>query len=159
MGMAGARIGLTRKESYVLASLSRDGELLARMFKVFGVNAIRGSSSRKGASGLMELKKKVLNNANVGLAVDGPRGPRFKAKPGVIMLAKATGATVFPVACRCSKRIVTGSWDKTEIPLPFSTCTFFLGEPFTVPPSLTNEQLVGLNQQLEETLKHLKSDK
>lgn len=156
--LVGAKIGLAKeKKFYVLASQSRDGELLARTVKRLGVDSVRGSSSRGGAEGLRQLKEKLLEKANVAIAVDGPLGPRQVVKSGVIMLARASGAPIFPVAIKLSKKIVAGSWDRTEIPLPFCRAQVNLAPPITIPSNISPAQLEEFRQQLQATLLQLKN--
>src|SRR6185369_6935316 len=83
---------------------------------------------------------------------DGPRGPCEEAKPGVVHLAKATGAPIFPVSYAASRCIRLGSWDRMMIPLPFSRVTFAVEEAIRVPRRAQPEELEGLRQQLQERL-------
>ena len=157
IAMASYRENLYRKGAYVLASRSRDGELLARVANVFGITSIRGSSSRGGTRWFLQLKEKIENNKFVGIAVDGPRGPRFVAKSGVILLAKTTGAPIYPIACRLSKKFVANSWDRTESPLPGSSCLVNIGNPLYIPSTTSSDELAQYTHQLETTLKNLKT--
>lgn len=153
---AGQHLGFTRKDTYFLSSTSRDGELLSRVAAHFGVKSVKGSSTRGGARGLLDLKGKVSNGANVAIAVDGPLGPPLKAKSGVILLAKSTSIPVYPVAFHLSRKIVLNSWDKTEIPKPFSRCHVKLGEPIHIPPTLSPEEIEAHTNSLEKILLELK---
>ena len=152
----GRRLGFTHKDTYFLSSTSRDGELLSRVTEHFGVKSVKGSSTRAGARGLLELKDKVMNGANVAIAVDGPLGPRFKAKSGVILLAKVTGVPVYPVAFHLSRKIVLHSWDKTEVPRPFSRCHVTLGKPIHIPSTLSPQEIEAHTDSLEKILADLK---
>lgn len=155
--LAVAKGGFFREKNwYVLASQSRDGELLARTVKRFGVEAVRGSSSSGGARSLLQLKEKLMKRESVAIAVDGPRGPRHIAKGGVIMLARSAGVPIYPVAFQITKKWTINSWDKTEIPLPFSAVRVNLGEPFFLPEKLSAEELEEYRQRLESELKRLK---
>lgn len=155
--MAGAKgVFFREKHWYVLASQSRDGELLARTVKRFGVEAVRGSSSRGGARSLLQLKEKLMNRGSAAIAVDGPRGPRQIAKGGVIMLARSAGIPIYPVAFQLTKKWIINSWDRTEIPLPFSAVRVNLGEPLFLPEKLSAVELEEYRQRLESELKRLK---
>jgi lysophospholipid acyltransferase (LPLAT)-like uncharacterized protein len=105
---------------HVLASRSRDGDLLARFVRHFGLDVVRGSSSRGGASALRHLVRIVHAGHGVAVAPDGPRGPRERVQPGIIALAHHTGAPLVPVAFVARPVWRLGSWDRFEVPLPFA---------------------------------------
>ncbi len=90
--------------AYVLVSQHRDGELIAKIAKRFGIRAVRGSSTRGGAAALRELIRVGRTGADLAVTPDGPKGPRYVAKPGVVQLAKATGLPIVPVTFSCSKK-------------------------------------------------------
>lgn len=105
----------------VLVSRSRDGEMIARTMTLSGINAARGSSSRGGAAAAKELIEELAAGRRVGITPDGPKGPARKVKPGVVALARLSGAPILPLACATSRRLVLRkSWDKFHVPLPFS---------------------------------------
>ncbi|HEX6278746.1 MAG TPA: lysophospholipid acyltransferase family protein [Pyrinomonadaceae bacterium] len=119
----------------VLSSLSMDGEYTARFITRFGFGAIRGSSSRRSVQGLVEMIR-LMRDANLPMAfaVDGPRGPRREAKKGPVMLAKKTGNPILPFVIECSSYWqVNKSWDRLQIPKPFSKARVFFAEPIYVP--------------------------
>jgi hypothetical protein len=102
----------------------------------------------------------MKKNNNAAIAVDGPRGPYHKAKPGIILLAKKTGAVILPYAIQCNKKIIfKKSWDKSEIPLPFSTVNAIFSEPMTISPDASKEDMEKWNTKLEEILNKLKENK
>ncbi|MDR1487382.1 MAG: lysophospholipid acyltransferase family protein [Deltaproteobacteria bacterium] len=108
-------------KAVVMASRSKDGEILARVVQKWGYGVTRGSSSRGAVAALLALKRALLNGQNVVLAVDGPRGPRHLAKSGAFWLAAKTGAPIYPVAAASSRSLVfKKSWSKSRLPLPFS---------------------------------------
>jgi hypothetical protein len=114
----------------ILMSESRDGESLARAAGALGYRIVRGSSSRRGAAGLLALIKAVREGHSAVLTVDGPRGPRGVCKPGIVRLAQKTGAPLFPVGVATSRRFVfEKSWSKTYLPLPFGRQVILLGDP------------------------------
>jgi hypothetical protein len=116
----------------VLASLSRDGELVARWVTRFGLPVTRGSSSRGGAAALRELAAAVRAGEDVAVVPDGPRGPRERLQPGVVALAALTGAPVVPLgfAARPARRL--HSWDRFVVPLPFARAAVVFGKPSRV---------------------------
>lgn len=117
----------------VLVSRSRDGELVARFIRRFGLDAVRGSSSRGGVAAARALVSRIEHGEDVAVIPDGPRGPRCRLRPGVVALAALTGAPIVPlgVAARPARRL--GSWDEFMIPLPFARCALVLGAPVAIP--------------------------
>ena len=77
---------------------------------------------------------------NAALTVDGPRGPRHEVKPGMVMIAQKSGGYVLPVGVACSHKLTVNSWDKTEIPLPFSRVIMHSGRPFIIGASASVEE-------------------
>lgn len=116
----------------VLTSHSRDGELMSRFATRFGLDAVRGSSSRGGAAALRALAGALRAGADVAVVPDGPRGPRCHVQPGIVVLARLTGAPIVPLAfaARPARRLRT--WDEFLIPLPFARSALVLGSPLTV---------------------------
>jgi lysophospholipid acyltransferase (LPLAT)-like uncharacterized protein len=114
-----------------LVSLSRDGSLQARALRLLGLEILRGSSSRGGARGLKASLDWLAAGGDLALAVDGPRGPAGRAKPGVIYLAERSRASIVPVACSASRaRRLAGAWDSFLLPMPFATVPIHSGPPY-----------------------------
>jgi len=113
----------------VLTSASRDGELLAGIVRRFGLGAVRGSSSRRGAAALRELSAELDSGADVIITPDGPRGPRYTLSPGIIFLAQKTGLPLMRVQVDYERYWELKSWDRFRIPKPFSKLTVTL-HPF-----------------------------
>ncbi|MCK9464127.1 MAG: DUF374 domain-containing protein [Proteobacteria bacterium] len=112
----------------VLASRSRDGALQARILARLGFDVHRGSSSRGGASGLMSLVRAVRGGADAAFAVDGPRGPVRRAKPGAVLAARAAGAAIVPITVRASRQwVFTEAWDGYALPKPFAAVEIVRG--------------------------------
>jgi hypothetical protein len=111
----------------VLASRSRDGELVAAFVRRFGMDVVRGSSSRGGAAALRELARAVQAGQDVAVVPDGPRGPSCRAQGGIVSLAATTGAPIVPlgVAARPARRL--RSWDRFMVPAPFARCAVVFG--------------------------------
>lgn len=116
----------------VLISRSRDGELMAGLVQRFGFTVVRGSSSRGGASGLRALARALAEGHSVVVVPDGPRGPSESVKPGVVALARLSGAPVVPLALAASAEWRTRSWDGFRVPKPFARCVVRFGEPVRV---------------------------
>lgn len=117
-----------RKRTRVLTSISRDGESAARYIRQFGIESIRGSSSRGGFKALVQLKRALSDGAHVFLTPDGPRGPRYSVQPGPVLLARKTGAAVVPVCLNASRYWELHGWDRTQIAKPFSSLELVIGD-------------------------------
>lgn len=136
-----------------MVSTSADGELMDRILHRFGFVTSRGSSTRGGTRALVGLLKLARTGRNPVVAVDGPKGPLHKAKPGVFEISKKTGSRIFPGGIATSKRFVfKKSWNKTYLPLPFAKVTLFWGKPLEVPNKDTDSRDQRLAQSLESAL-------
>ena len=118
-----------RRKTAGLASYSRDGEYAARLLQVYGMKAVRGSTSRGGYRALARLKQTIEAGNAVAITPDGPRGPRYEAQQGAVILAIKTGAPIVPISINAPRRWELKGWDKTQIPKPFSRVHLHIGEP------------------------------
>lgn len=119
----------------ILVSHSRDGSALSRAFDVLGHQAVRGSSSRGGAGGLLTMKRSLESGRNVAFAADGPRGPRLVAKPGPAYLAAKTGRPVAPLGAASTLAYTfKRSWNRTRLPLPGARMVIAFGPLLYLPP-------------------------
>lgn len=141
-----------------LISASKDGALLAATLEQFDVQAVRGSSSRRGAQALVELTSSLEHGVNVAITPDGPRGPVYRVQPGVAALAQLTGATVIPATYHASRKLTLQSWDRFQIPLPFARCDITLGQPLTCPRDATDAQRDEFCARLESALRSITRD-
>jgi len=137
-----------------LTSQSFDGEYIARFLQRFGFGTIRGSSTRGGAKGLVEMIRQMKHGIAMGFTVDGPKGPPYKAKPGPLLLAKKTGNPVIPFIVQPLRYRTAGSWDRLQIPLPFTNAKVIFGDPIFVPENSSEidlaERLAELQRSLDE---------
>ena len=124
------------RRSVTLTSASRDGDMVARAMAVFGLGAIRGSSSRRGVAALVGLKRALRDGCDVCLTPDGPRGPRYQLQAGVIKLAQASGAAIVPVNVRFGSAWRLKTWDRFVIPKPFSRVEVTFGAAIALPRDL-----------------------
>jgi len=114
----------------IMTSFSRDGELQTSIFSKFGYYVVRGSAARGGAAATLRMLREIDEKRDIAFAVDGPRGPLYKSKPGVIYLARKTGRAVVPVGTAVKRKIVfSRAWDKYIVPFPFNRCVIACGEP------------------------------
>ncbi len=117
----------------VLSSLSKDGTLMARTLELLGYKVFRGSSSKGGARGLIGLIKAVKEGSQSALAVDGPKGPIYEVKPGIVELALRTGRPIVPLRTRCDRAwYIPRAWNKSYLPKPFARVEVEYGEPFDI---------------------------
>jgi lysophospholipid acyltransferase (LPLAT)-like uncharacterized protein len=141
-----------------MVSASKDGGFLAAILECFGVQPVRGSSSRRGAQALLELTTWAERGHDLAITPDGPRGPRCVVQDGIMSLAQVTGLQIFPCSYHVSWKICLKSWDRFQIPLPFAKCDMTLGQPISVPREATDEEREKLRQQLERSLVELSKD-
>jgi len=125
----------------VITSQSKDGEYIARFIQRLGYGAIRGSSTRGGVGALVEMIKAMRNGDAAGFTVDGPKGPRYEAKPGAVLLAKKTGNPIMPFVVECARYWTIGSWDRLQIPKPFTRAKLMIDKPIHVGPDADDAQL------------------
>ncbi len=144
----------TSRHFAALVSVSRDGGLLARVVELFGGLPIRGSSSRRGPQALRELVAAARNGRDLAITPDGPRGPCYEVQDGVIATAQLTGLPIVPVNIRLGWKYPLNSWDRFEIPLPFSRCDITLAAPIRVPREATPELRSQLRAQLQANLRN-----
>ena len=140
------------QKACVMNSAHRDGEIITRILRRFGVSAVRGSSTRGWMSGLKGMLEAYQQGHDLLVVPDGPRGPCYQAKSGVIQLARATGAPIFPATYSAAWKTTVGSWDRLLIPFPFSQVLYVVGPPIHVPRDATNEVIEAKRQELESTL-------
>ena len=141
-----------RRGIVVMISENFDGEWIARIIEQFGFRTARGSTSRGGQRAMLQLKREMEQGHPSGFAIDGPRGPARKAQPGAIWLAKLTGNPVVPFHMEASSYWNLSSWDRTQIPRPFSTVAVAVGAPIDVPRDADETTLEGKRLELEQSL-------
>ena len=144
----------SRKGVAVLTSPSRDGEILAQLMSCFRMGAIRGSSSRRGSRAIRECAEWLNSGADLAVTPDGPKGPRYRLGPGLILLAQTTSARIMPVHVRFSRAAEIKSWDGFRIPLPFSRIDVTMGAYETIPPTPAPEDFEAERLRIETLLKN-----
>ena len=136
----------------ILISQSFDGELITRTLKLFGYQAVRGSSSRGGQQGLIGLRRVLDQGTPAIFTADGPRGPIYRAKMGPVKLAQLTGAPIGSFHLEPEKAWVMDSWDRFLIPKPFTRIAVSWGLWTMVSEEATNEELEPVRDQLDVAL-------
>lgn len=144
-----------RRNLAVLTSRSRDGEYIARVIRRFGFVPVRGSSSRGGQRGLLELRTLVADRQGVAFTIDGPRGPRYVAKRGPVLLARMTGAPITPFYVAVEKSWVLKTWDAMVIPKPFSRVLIRVAEKIYVPADPDEQALERYQSEMQAALERV----
>jgi len=138
-----------------LISPSVDGELGAMMVRRFGGAVIRGSSTHTGARALRDYYQALVrDNISPVITPDGPRGPRFKFKPGALLLAQMSGRPILPISYAASRAWLI-KWDRFVIPMPFARIAIAIGPPCYVPRVTDAPTLERLQRRMEEELKRV----
>lgn len=144
-----------RRNLAVLTSRSRDGEYIARVIRRFGFVPVRGSSSRGGQRGLLELRTLVANRQGVAFTIDGPRGPRYVAKRGPVLLARMTGVPITPFYVAVEKSWILKTWDAILIPKPFSRVLIAVAAKIYVPADADEAALECHHAEMQAALERV----
>jgi lysophospholipid acyltransferase (LPLAT)-like uncharacterized protein len=147
--------GYRNRSIHVLASEHRDGELMGQIIRRLGFGHVRGSSTRGGARAIRELADKLDEGFDLGITVDGPKGPRYEVKPGPFEIAKISGAPVVPVTTGSKRHWVFRSWDAFELPKPFTRVFVRFATPVVVPPDAGPEELESTRAEVERVLREI----
>ena len=143
---------------HVMTSPSADGEVLTRVLGSLGYRCFRGSSGRGGQRAMIAMARAVRGGSDVAVAVDGPRGPRYEAKSGILTLAKLTGAWIVPVAGGLRRFVQFNSWDRYRLPMPLTRAVVLIGKPLAVARDAGDEQMERHRQCLERHLWDLQTE-
>lgn len=139
----------------VLISEHSDGRMIAKVMQFLGIDSIAGSSSRGGRKALFDLIEALRSGSHISITPDGPKGPAFKMKQGVVRIAQRSGALIHPVAIAAERKWVFGSWDKMFLPKPFSRVVLWMGEGIKVPAELDDVQCAALTEEIERHMNDL----
>jgi len=147
------------KGAVVMVSRSFDGDLIKAVLNRFeAFQAVRGSSRSKkgrdkgGLDALNEMIEKGKEGFDLIITPDGPQGPRYKVKRGIVDLARATGFPICPASAAAQKSFTMKSWDRTVVPNPFSPCVYMVGDLITVPADADDEFIEKTRAELEERM-------
>lgn len=139
----------------VMVSRSFDGEYIARTIEMLGFSAVRGSSSRGGAAALLGLRKFVESQFPVAFTIDGPRGPKYVAKPGPVLLARETGRPMAAFYVALSNAWVLRTWDELMIPKPFSKALVRASAKMIVPAEASDGEMAEHHARLQQALERV----
>jgi lysophospholipid acyltransferase (LPLAT)-like uncharacterized protein len=136
----------------VMSSNSYDGEYMGRIIRKFGFVAVKGSSSRNAVRALLGLRRALQEGWSVAFTLDGPRGPRYKVKPGPVALARSSGVPMTTFHMAVDRAWVLNSWDRMMIPKPFSRVLMRFGKLIEVPRDASDEELERYQKELQDSL-------
>jgi lysophospholipid acyltransferase (LPLAT)-like uncharacterized protein len=136
----------------VMSSNSYDGEYMGRIIRKFGFVAVKGSSSRNAVRALLGLRRALQEGWSVAFTLDGPRGPRYKVKPGPVALARSSGVPLTMFHMAVDRAWILHTWDRLMIPKPFSRVLMRFGKLIPVPRDATDEDIERYQQELQASL-------
>jgi lysophospholipid acyltransferase (LPLAT)-like uncharacterized protein len=139
----------------VMVSRSFDGEYIARTIEKLGFVAVRGSSSRGGAKALLGLRSQLEQGNLVAFTIDGPRGPKYVAKPGPVLLSRASAFPMAAFYVALSDVWVLNTWDALMIPKPFSKALARFSAKMRVPAEADDAQMAEFHRQLQAALERV----
>jgi len=139
----------------VMTSQSRDGEYIARVISRFGFLPVRGSSSRGGQRALMEMNKLLDEGNGVAFTIDGPRGPRYAAKKGPVLLARVSGVAITAFYVAVERAWVLKTWDRLVIPKPFSRVHVGVARKIFVPPNASDDAMERYHAEMQAALERV----
>ena len=152
-----ATVYFQRRGIVVITSENFDGEWIAGIIERFGYGTARGSTSRGAVRALVQMKRDMAAGKPAAFTVDGPRGPANVAQPGAIWLAQATGNPIIPFHIESDRHWTANSWDRTQIPKPWSTVAIAIGEPLEIGRSDDARTIESGRVALEERLRALEA--
>jgi lysophospholipid acyltransferase (LPLAT)-like uncharacterized protein len=136
----------------VMISQSMDGEYIARVLQRFGCGAARGSSTRGAVGAIVEMTRLMRAGCPTAFTIDGPKGPRYVAKMGGVLLAKKTGQPILPFSISVRHWEMKSTWDHLQIPVPFSQARVSIAPPIYVASETDDDVLETKLKQLQATL-------
>jgi lysophospholipid acyltransferase (LPLAT)-like uncharacterized protein len=140
----------------VMSSNSYDGEYMGRIIRKFGFVAVKGSSSRNAVRAVLGLRRALQEGWSVAFSIDGPRGPRYKVKPGPVALARSSAVPMTTFHMAVDKAWVLNTWDRLIIPKPFSRVLMRIGKLIPVPPDTSDGDLGRYEQELQNSLDRIR---
>lgn len=147
------KTGGNQRKAVILTSASHDGDVVAHAMAVFGLGAVRGSSSRRGVAALLSLKRALLEGLDVCVTPDGPRGPRYDFQPGIIKLAESSGSPIIPIHIQFSAAWRMRSWDRFVIPMPLSLVKIIFAAAIPLSRGMSPEVFESARLNLETILR------
>lgn len=143
----------------VLVSESADGEYISQVLHHLGYGTVRGSTSRSSVRALLEAARVGREGHGLAITPDGPRGPRRRLQPGLLTIAQRSGLPIVPVVATARRKKRLASWDRFELPWPFTRLKVWEGEPFAVDPAIASKDLMeAMGPRAQQALDRLEED-
>ena len=143
-----------RRKTFALISEHSDGRIIASVIRYFNLHSIAGSSTRSAKKATIRLLKTLTQGDNIAITPDGPIGPIYEAKIGVIKMAQLSGLPIVPMALHADRSWKMRSWDQMMVPKPFSKVYYSIGEPLYIPRDLPEEELSTKTSEVKNLLDH-----
>ena len=143
---------ISERRLAAMVSASKDGAFLVEILRSFDIEPVRGSTSRRGRQALLELSRQMKAGLHLAITPDGPRGPCYEIQDGILSLAQVTGLPIIPLGCSAKRKLRFKSWDRFQVPLPFSRCDVIYGEPLRVPRKMAAEERNEIRDELKRRL-------
>ncbi len=137
------------RRAWIIVSHSKDGDMQAQIFRWFGFNVIRGSTGRGGVKAAVEAIDVLKKGGMMAITPDGPRGPSGIVQPGLLLMARKSGAAIIPAALSARRRTLAKSWDRFMISPPFNRAVVVYGEPIFIPKDASEEEVESIRQRIE----------
>jgi lysophospholipid acyltransferase (LPLAT)-like uncharacterized protein len=144
-----------KRKVSILVSMSRDGDYGAAFVQKLKQDVVRGSTRKGGPQAIRKLAGRAAAGNNLAITPDGPKGPAFKVKEGVIKLAQLTGARIIPVSYQATRRKKLKSWDGFMVVKPFGKVHMAFAEPIQIPRETASNKAEEYRRKLENTLLEL----
>ena len=139
----------TGRKVVAMVSASKDGAFAVEVLRAFGIEPVRGSTSRRGSQALLELSRQAKAGLHLAVTPDGPRGPCHEIQEGILSLGQVTGLPIVPLGCQANRKYRFKSWDRFQLPWPLTRCDVVFGNPLAVPRKVTQEQRNALKEELK----------
>jgi lysophospholipid acyltransferase (LPLAT)-like uncharacterized protein len=139
----------------VMTSSSFDGEYIARIIDKFGFQAVRGSSTRGGVRALLGMHTVIEDGRTAAFTIDGPKGPRYVAKPGPVLLARNTQTPLVAFHLAVERAWVLNSWDRLMLPKPFSRVALHISRMMTVTKDASHGDLARYHAEMQAALERV----
>lgn len=140
---------------HMLISSHNDGQLISKTVQALGIKSFAGSSSKKGSQAFRKMLSLLKNGKHVGITPDGPKGPAFEPKEGLIKAAYLAQVPIIPLSFSTSKKKTMKSWDLLLLPKPFSKGIFLWGRPIMPPEKHKNSDLIKFKELIRKSLQDI----
>ena len=139
----------------MLISHHRDGQIISKTVRHLSISTISGSTKKSGQSAVRNLLRSLGQRECIGITPDGPRGPRMRVGGGMIDIARLGRVPIIPCAVAYRHRKILGTWDRFQIPLPFTRGVFVWGDPITISPEVKGDALDKKRRDVEDAMNTL----